>query len=79
MKLAEEYCWAITQAEGWSCCGLSHFIVLEFEFQLDFIVYTDTIVHDIATCTQFDSRRTCVSRGVTVHSVDWRKRGILRD
>jgi hypothetical protein len=30
-KVAEEYCWAITQAAGRSCCGLSSSSVLEFE------------------------------------------------
>ena len=33
--MAEEYSWAITQAEGWSCCGRSGDSVLESGFQLD--------------------------------------------
>ena len=33
--MAEEYCWAITQVAGRSCCG-----VLEFGLQLDSIVHT---------------------------------------
>ena len=28
-KVAEEYCWAITQAAVWPCCGRSVFNVLE--------------------------------------------------
>jgi hypothetical protein len=35
----EEYCWAITQTAGRSCCGWSRSIVLEFWFQLDSLVY----------------------------------------
>ena len=31
-KLTEEYCWAITQAAGRSCCGRSGSITLEFGF-----------------------------------------------
>jgi hypothetical protein len=33
--MAEEYCWAITQAVGLSCCGQLVSSVLEFGFQLD--------------------------------------------
>ena len=37
-KEAEEYCWAITQAAGRSCCGRSGSSVLEFGFRLDPLV-----------------------------------------
>jgi hypothetical protein len=33
--VVEEYCWAITQAVGRSCCRRSSSIVLEFWYQLD--------------------------------------------
>ena len=38
--VAEEYCWAITQAAGRSCCGRSGSSVLEFGYQLDCLVCT---------------------------------------
>ena len=44
-KVAEEYCWAITQTVGRSCCGRSGSGVLDFEFQLDSVVYTHTHTH----------------------------------
>jgi hypothetical protein len=40
MKVAEEYCWAITQAAGLSCCGRSGSRVLAIGFQLACHVYT---------------------------------------
>jgi len=40
IRLAEEYCWAITQAAGRSCCGRSGSSVLEFGYQLDSLVCT---------------------------------------
>ena len=39
-KVVDEYCWPVTQAVGWSCCGQSGATVLECGFQLDFFVYT---------------------------------------
>jgi len=30
--MAEEYCWAISQAEGQSCCSKLHSSVLELDF-----------------------------------------------
>jgi hypothetical protein len=44
-KVAEEYCWAITQAEGRSCYGRSGFSVLEFGFQMDSLVYAYVADH----------------------------------
>ena len=38
--VAEEYCWAITQAAELSCCGRSGYSVLEFGFQTDCLLYT---------------------------------------
>ena len=43
-EAAEEYCWAITHAKEWSCCGGSDFSVLQFGFQLYSYVYTDICV-----------------------------------
>ena len=37
--MAEEYCWAIIQAEKRSCCSRSGSSVLKFGFQLDSLVY----------------------------------------
>jgi len=33
-RVAGEYCWAMAQETGLSCCGWSGFIVLDFGFQL---------------------------------------------
>jgi len=41
--MAEEYCWAITQAVGWYCWCLSGSVVLEFGFQLDPLVRNNTV------------------------------------
>ena len=39
-KVAEGYCGAITRAAGLSCCGRWALRVLEFGYQLQFLVYT---------------------------------------
>ena len=39
MNVTEEYCWAITQAMGWACCGRSGSSVLGTELQLDVLLY----------------------------------------
>ena len=44
-KVAEEYCWAITQAMGRSCCGRSGSSVLDFTFQLGSLLCTQTVDH----------------------------------
>jgi hypothetical protein len=38
-KVKEEYCWAKTQVALRSCCGRSVFVVSEFGFELDCLVY----------------------------------------
>ena len=43
--MTEEYCWAITLAEGRSCCGRLGSSVLEFGLQLESIVYTHRLVN----------------------------------
>jgi len=43
--VAEEYCWAITQAAGRSCGGRSDSSVLGFGFQLDSLVYSYVVEH----------------------------------
>ena len=43
--MAEEYCWAIAQALGHSCCRRSSSVILEFRFQLEFHLYTRTFDH----------------------------------
>jgi hypothetical protein len=47
-KVAEEYCWAITQAAVKSCCSRLVASVLEFGFELDSLVYA-YIVDDVYT------------------------------
>jgi hypothetical protein len=44
-KLAGEYCWAITQAAGRSCCGQSGSTVLVFAFKLGCRVYRCLVDH----------------------------------
>jgi len=44
-KVEEEYCRAITQEAGQSCCGQSGSCVLEFGFQLDSLLYTNIFDH----------------------------------
>ena len=46
--MTEEYCWAITQAAGRSCCGRSGSSVLEFGFQLDCSECTK--VYNVCVC-----------------------------
>ena len=43
--MAEEYCWAIAQGAGRSCCGRYGFAILRTEFHLDFLVYKYTLVY----------------------------------
>jgi hypothetical protein len=38
MKVKEEYCWAITQTKGWSCCGRSGCGVLNCVVQMDSVI-----------------------------------------
>jgi hypothetical protein len=38
-KVAEEYCWVITQVAGKSCCSRVSGSVMGFAFQLDCFVY----------------------------------------
>ena len=67
--MAEEYCWAITEAEGRSRYGRSGSIVLEFGFQLYIFLYTYAVNH---LYTQFQlspdllGRKYCVNRAVCV-------------
>jgi len=52
-QLAKEYCWAITQVAGRSCCGRSGSGVLDFGFLLDCLEYTYTVdnyVQSVPTC-----------------------------
>ena len=56
MTVAEEYCWAMTQALGRLYCGRSGSSVMEFEFQLDCLAYTH-IVDQV--CSQFQLAPDC--------------------
>jgi hypothetical protein len=48
--VAEEYCGAITQANGRCSYDISDWSVLEFGFEVDSLVYTHVVGH---VCTQF--------------------------
>jgi hypothetical protein len=68
-----EYCWAITQASGRSCCGWSGSSVLEFGFQLHSFVHTYTYtlpsdLHKIRLASKLPQRNYCVRRGVSVYT-----------
>jgi hypothetical protein len=66
-KVAEEYCWAITQAVGPSCCGRSGSSVLEGWFQLDSLVHTYIVDHthtQFRLVPDFPERSYCVIRRV---------------
>ena len=69
-KMAEEYCWAITQVAGLLCCGRSGPSDMKFGLQLDLCIY----ICSLPTCAKCDlpssSRNAlnCTSRGVPVHS-----------
>lgn len=39
MKVAEEYCWAMTQATGQSCCGKLSFSMVDSGFKLDSLTH----------------------------------------
>jgi len=45
IKVAEEYCWVISQAVGLSCHGQSGSCVFGLGFQLDSLVYTQITNH----------------------------------
>jgi len=44
-KVAEEYCWVITQAAGRSCCCRLCSCVLDVRFHFDCLAYTDIFIH----------------------------------
>jgi hypothetical protein len=68
--MAEEYCWAVTQETWRSCCCRSGSSVLDFGFQLDFLLrtyaYTWPFVYLGPIRAIFDSRRT-LRKVTTVH------------
>jgi hypothetical protein len=55
--VAEEYCWAITEAAGRSCCGRSHSRMLEFGFELDSYICSWPYPYSFPTCEKFDLYR----------------------
>jgi hypothetical protein len=71
----EEYYWAITQAAGRSCCGLTGAIVLEFGFEVSSLVDTCIVDHVYTqfrlgqnmSCASLSERKDCASRGVSVY------------
>jgi hypothetical protein len=64
--VAEEYCWAITQAAGRSCCGRSGYRVLEFGFQLDSRICSslNPDMRKIRLAPDLPVSTNCASRGV---------------
>ena len=71
-KLTAEYCGAMTQAAGRSCCNRSGTSVFEFGFQTDFRLYTSTYIVD-STYTEFRCEQNSTYAGpspnVTIASV----------
>jgi len=45
LKMAEKYCWVITQVVRQTCLGQSGYTVLEYGFQVDILVYTYVVDH----------------------------------
>ena len=46
--MAEEYCWAITEAVDRSCCGPSGSSELQFGLKMDSLVYSHVFEHMFA-------------------------------
>ena len=67
-KVAEEYCWAITQDAVWTCCSQSGSSALEFEFKLSsHYIYIHTRARARAhthTHTQTPVHRHCLLTAV---------------
>jgi hypothetical protein len=59
MKVAEEYCWAITHVAGRSRCGRLGSSVFQFEFQLDSLAYKNKITDQIHTQCRVAQNSTC--------------------
>jgi hypothetical protein len=69
--MAEEYCWAITQAERWSCCGRPVSSVLKFGCKLDSLLYLTLCIlksdlRKIRLSPYLPERNYWVSLGVSV-------------
>jgi len=65
-KVAEEYCWAVTQAVGRACCGHSRYSVLESSFQLNSLLHKCNwpYGYSIHSCKKFDLHPTF--RNITI-------------
>ena len=73
MKVVEEYCWAVTQASGLSCCELSGSSVMECGFEPDSLVYTYVVNH---MCSQFRLARNSTSVGPCRTSLQFQSRSV---
>ena len=68
--MAEERCWAITQAVGRSCCGQSSPSVLDFGFKPDSIgkaYILDNICAQFRFAPDLRERSYCLRLGMSVH------------
>ena len=81
--VAEEYCWAITQAAGRSCCCRTGSGVLGLGFRLVLFLSTSAYIYiymphsglrKIRRAPNYQERNYCVIRGV---SVDREERGTV--
>jgi hypothetical protein len=75
-KVAEEYCWAITQTARRSCCGRSGSNELEFGVRLDSVVYThifDQVITHFRVAPHLPESNNFVSRELFIY-----QRTILR-
>jgi len=63
MKVAEEYCWAMTQATGQSCCDKLSFSVVDSRFQLDPLIHayiSDDMHTEFWLATELLRKPSCV-------------------
>lgn len=71
MKVVEEYHWMITQVAEQLCCSHLSSIVMDFGFQLGFLVYTRKVDHlntmswlvQNSTCPYLPEYNCCVKSG----------------
>jgi len=77
--MAEENSWAVTRATERLCCGRSSSVVLEFGFQLEYLVFMHSIcqlivrvvscnLRNIPLASDFLKCKHCVGRGGCVYS-----------
>jgi len=70
MKVAEVYCWTITQTARRSCCGRTGSSELEFVLQLGSVVYThifDHVITQFRVAPHLTESNNFVSRGLFIY------------